>query len=85
MHQRKESLRDLIENVEFYKRKLRPEENKKGDLIRYYIANWKLYNEKARTTKVEKRRLNFQQNSRDYFERYCSFFTDPRNDINNYL
>jgi hypothetical protein len=82
-HIKKESLKDLLDNVNFYKNLLEEKKSTPENLMRYYLSNWKLYYKKSQITKLEKQKLDFQKKSKEYFRKYLDLFPDETNKIFN--
>ncbi len=85
MHQQEESLEELLENVEFYKKILDLGVPRKSDLIRYDISNWKLFKYQEENSKSLEEKSKFHELKEKHWKNYCSFFIDPMRNTGDYV
>ncbi|MGV8151576.1 MAG: hypothetical protein ACP5OG_00705 [Candidatus Nanoarchaeia archaeon] len=82
MHQKKENLKELLENITYFQDKIKVDKPKKADLIRYHLSNWKYYKAKSENSLVQKSKLEYQEKANKAFELYSSFFVKNYNPFN---
>ena len=75
MHQ-KESLKNLLDNVEYYLGLLDLKDLKKPVLIKYYLSNYQFFKRKEENAKSDTKKRIYQRQYENFFGLY-SFLVNP--------
>ena len=76
MHQKKESLGELLDNSIYYKKQLLKElgdkKLEKSTLVRYYFSNYQFYRKKFEDEKLNENKINYKKNFKNFWNLYSS-------------